>query len=383
LKVNILIKGGHVVDPYRGVDQVEDVGIADGVIADLRGDDVEAERVVDAAGCYVFPGIMDFHTHIYYGATKPGAQPNYLVSSGVTSAVDAGSCGCDHYRHFHDNVIRCSQLCIKTQISCASGGMVGGEENFDPALFDPDGIARVKEQYPDEVIGLKLRFSRGLIDDIGTLEAALRMAEKLGLPLCVHVTDPPCKMEDIANRLRKGDILCHMYHRTGHTIFGPDGLVLDEIRKARERGVLFDATPGRLNGGHKQSLEGLRQHFLPDIIAADTTRDKLYYSTRARSIPFIMSKYLSMGMELPEVIRCVTETPARLMGEEGRRGTLSPGAAGDVAVMKRIDKTVTYFDTGGDPYEGKLLLVPQMTILAGDIAFAQVDFNLPDYDLGR
>lgn len=68
------------------------------------------------------------------------------------------------------------------------------------------------------------------------------------------------------------------------------------------------------------------------------TSDKMFYSVRARSLAFVMSRFLSFGMKLPDVVRCVTETPARLMNMEGRLGTLRAGAFADVSVFRLEDK---------------------------------------------
>jgi dihydroorotase len=185
-------------------------------------------------------------------------------------------------------------------------------------------------------------------------------------------------MEDIANVLRKGDVMCHVYHGTGNTILGEDGQIINEIHKARERGVLFDVANGKMNCSHFVSNEALKQKFLPDIISTDMTGDKLYYASHARSLPFVMSKYISFGMSLYDVVRCTTETPAKVMGMEGQIGTLAPGAFADVSIMKMVDKQATYHDTFGAAYVGNQLLIPQMTISNGEIAFGQIDFNLSE-----
>lgn len=383
MQVDILIKNGHVLDPRQNIDEVRDIGVVFNRIADISGQEVQAVQVIDAAGCYVFPGLIDFHAHIFYRGTANGVSPDFFPATGVTAAVDAGSSGCLNFPVFHDSIIAGSAIRVKAFLSCYSLGLGGAgiAENFDPALFDKKNIARVRHKYPEDVLGLKLRLTKSLVNDIVPLQAALELAEELGeTPVCVHVTNPPCPMEDIARVLRKGDILCHMYHGTGNTILGSDGGVLPEIREARARGVIFDMCNGKTNFSHAVSLKALEQGFYPDIISTDAGLDKLNYDNRSRTLAFIMSKYISYGMKLPDIIRCVTETPARLMGLDGRIGTLAPGAYADISIFKLTRQRVVHYDKDAQAYAGNHLLIPQMTITDGEIAFGQIDFNLWEED---
>ncbi len=381
MKMDMLIRNGRVIDPLRNIDEVRDIGIIGDKIVETAGRDIEATQTVDASGCYVLPGLIDFHTHTYYKKTGLGACPDFLPATGVTAAVDAGSSGCRNFPDFYTDVMLKSPVRMKAYLSCCSIGMAGpgGHEDFAPEHFEADEIARARERYPDRIIGLKLRIGSHLVRDLRPLEAAVEMAERIGgMPLCVHVTDPAGSMRDVAKLLRRGDILCHVYHGTGDTILDAHGRVLDEILKARERGVIFDVANGNLNCYHSVSIAAIREGFLPDIISTDLTRDKLNYAARARTLPFVMSKYLSFGMTLSEVVRCATATPAGVMGMEGRIGTLAPGSSADVTIVRQVKRRVVYRDTASAAYVGNSLLVPQMTVLNGEIAFGQIDFNLPE-----
>jgi predicted amidohydrolase len=306
-----------------------------------------------------------------------------MPSSGVTAVVDAGTAGCDNYRHFHETVVNRSEVRVKAQISCYPTGMAKGHENFDPVLFDEKGTAACFRDYPYEIIGLKIRLSHGLAKNIDTLAAAVRLSENIGgLPVCVHVTNSPCTMEEIACLLRKGDVMCHVYNGTGNTILDETGQVLKKIWQAKERGVVFDAAAGTMNGSHRVAKASLEQGFFPDVIGTDMTGDKLYYSSRARNLPFVMSRFISMGMSVFDVVRCVTEVPAKLMGEENRIGTLKPGAVGNVAVIALKERAFRCYDTDGVELIGDKFLVPQLTVLGGNIAFCQAEFNLPEHDFG-
>jgi predicted amidohydrolase len=167
-----------------------------------------------------------------------------------------------------------------------------------------------------------------------------------------------------------------MYHRTGDNLFDKNDKIPAAFLKARERGVMFDMAHGRTNFSHKVCQDALREGFPPDILTTDMTVEKLFILNQARSLPFVMSQFLSYGMSLTEVVRATTQTPARLMKMEGQIGTLAPGALADVAIFKMTNRKVMYLDKDREKHFGNGLLVPQMTISNGQLAFAQIDFDL-------
>ena len=381
MNIDFLIHNGHVVDPANGVDGIRSIGVQGQRIVDIEGKTVTATNTLDASGCYVFPGLVDYHTHLFFGGALSGCYPDFQVGTGVTSAVDAGSSGCGTYRAFHQAVIVQSRVRIKALLSCYTGGLLSGgfHENFDPALFNKPMIAQLAREFPDTVIGLKMRLSLSgqLTKDIKPLEAAVAMADEIGgLSVCVHVTNPPCAMTDIVSLLRPGDVFCHVFHGKGDILLDKNGKIPPAFLRARERGVIFDVANGRMNCSHKVCRAAIREGFLPDVISTDMGLDKLYLGNHVRSLPFVMAKFLSFGMSLPDVVRSVTETPARLMNMAGKIGTLAPDAFADVAVFRKTDRRTAYLDAENDVQIGEGFLVPQATIINGLLAYAQADFNL-------
>lgn len=378
MKVDIVIKNGHVVDTARNIDKVSDVGVNSRRIVDIENKEIQAVQTIDATGCYVLPGLIDFHTHINSDGSTLGTPPTLLAASGVTSAVDAGTCGCITYPFFHKSTVVNSLVRVKSFLSCYSLGLCGLKflENFDPTLFDEERIAMIKDRYSDEILGLKMRFSIPLVKDFAPLDRAFEIAEKQRMPLCVHTTNPPCSTAELAKRFRKGDIYAHMYHGRGNTILDEHGNIHKEVIKARERGVIFDMAHGNNHFSNEICKVAFEQGFFPDIISTDMSGDKMYYGIRARSLPFVMSKLLSLGMNFNDVVRCVTDTPARLMGMAGQIGTLAPGALADVAILKIEEREFPSIDFSGQIYVGNALLLPQMTIIDGKIVFALTDFSL-------
>jgi predicted amidohydrolase len=280
---------------------------------------------------------------------------------------------------FYKNIIINSAVRIKAFLSCYSMGLGGGKivENFDPALFDKVRIRNAKERIPNDILGLKMRLGHKLKAGIENLQAAVDIANEIeGMAVCVHVTDSPDSLEKVVKILRKGDIMCHCFHGTGNTILDENGKIFDAVWEARERGVYFDQCNGKFNFSIDVSNAALAQGFLPDVISTDMGSDKLNYSPNVRSLPYVMSKYLSCGISLYDVIERTTQTPAKLMHMEGRIGTLAPGAFADVSIFTIEKRRVVHFDTFQKPFVGEHLMVPMMTVTGGQLAYAQAGFNL-------
>ena len=250
-------------------------------------------------------------------------------------------------------------------------------EPLGPESLQWDRIEDTLKQYSDVLLGLKIRISRGIVRELGLkpFEDTLQFAERRGLRVNVHITDPPKPLDEIIPMFRPGDIVCHMYQGSGHTILGEDGRVGACIREARERGVIFDAANGRSNFDYDVAREALAQGFLPDIISTDATALNYNQPEQVKNLPFVMSKYLSMGMKLGQVIRAVTAFPAALMGMEGEIGTLRPGAFADVTVCRLKEERIRFRDTKGTVHYGNQILEPVWVMSKGRIVYCSPDFS--------
>jgi predicted amidohydrolase len=191
-KLDLLIRGGHVVDPSRGIDGEMNIGVRGGVIVPVEAGD-EGLRDVDASGLYVTPGLIDFHTHIFYTGSAISVNPAFLAATGVTGAVDAGTAGCANFKAFFDGVITSSPVRIKSYLNVYGGGQLDTNipEKFEPSEYRPLQIARIVDAYRDNILGLKIRYSKGIASSIDSLKETLRIARDLGLRVCVHTTNPP------------------------------------------------------------------------------------------------------------------------------------------------------------------------------------------------
>lgn len=383
MKADIVIRNGLVVDSSENRSEFRNIAICNGKIIGSNGCEITNEtRIIDADGCYIFPGMIDFHSHLFYGGSHLGIMPDMMLSQGVTSAVDAGTAGWMNYKSFYNRVITRSELRIKAFLNVYSRGIPGNGvmSRPNPRFFREDKISQLVEAYAEHIIGLKVQIGRESVGDNGryVLEETVALAERLGrLRVCVHVTNAGVSASEIVGILRPGDIFCHMYQGKGDAIILNDrGVICEEVIEARKRGVIFDAANGNNHFDLRIAKRALEQGFKPDVISSDFTRASICSSTRLRTFAFIMSKYMNLGVDLIDIIRAVTETPAKLMGEEGHLGTLREGAEADITIMRLLKKPCVFKDTNDDVFYGCQLLVPQLTMKGSRLLYCAADFDI-------
>lgn len=389
MKADYIIRGGRVMDPSAGADEVKDIVVRNMRIVDPEGEAVACapDRIIDAAGMIVTPGLIDFHTHLFHEGSTICIHPDMMVAQGTTAAVDAGSAGTATYEAFHKSVVAQSLVRIKGFLTVYSGGQLDSKlcEDFNPALYNTDKMERVIDRYRDNILGLKIRLTKGIVPD-GTgadyLKACVELADKLNhrlgtsLRVCVHTTNSPVSAGELAACLRPGDIFTHCFQGVGNAIVLEDGSIDPGVLEARKRGVLFDAANGKGNFGLETARKALAAGFLPDIISTDLTADKFNRPLYVKSLPLEISKYLNLGLDLMSVLERVTVRPAEIMGMAGRIGTLQPGAYADIAVFKQKEAHYIHKDFRDDELRGDVILAPQLTMCAGEIQYCQADFYL-------
>ena len=378
---DLVIENGRVIDTQAGCDGLYSIGISGCQVAALSKGPLQGTYKVDASGCIVTPGLIDFHTHLFAGGSEYGIHPDALLSQGVTSAVDAGTSGSAGFEAFYRSIIQPSMVTVKAFVSLGATGLCdpNHHQNYAREKVNVRRLKALKALYPDTILGLKVSLSKKDVGDLGIepLRSAVELADELGdLRVCIHSTDPPCDSEELLGLLRPGDILCHCYHGTGPCILDEQGDIKDCYRDARRRGVLFDMANGISHFSHRSAAKAIQSGFLPDIVSSDMVSFAYGQSRRNRSLPYVMSKLLALGIELPYLIRAVTETPAALMGMAGKIGTLAPGAFADLAIFRLEDCEVDFEDAQGTYFRGKTLFCPQMTLKNGQIVFFQNNFNL-------
>ncbi|MEH4622319.1 metallo-dependent hydrolase [Phytobacter diazotrophicus] len=386
MKLDILIKNGLVADLDSGSYINQNIGIVGNRIVDLHTADSQAETVIDAAGCIVLPGLIDFHAHVFHGGTAISVNPDVLcLPNGVTSVVDAGSSGWVNYKLFRNSVIHTAQTRIKSYLnvvnvglSTLGGGPTGYLENTNPANYNVEKISQTLNENRDNILGLKLRYSQ----DIATgrnfssdpFYAAVALARELKTTLCVHVTDSRLPADELIGHFQADDIYAHCFHGTGNAILKESGEVFPAIKEAKARDVIFDCSNGVAHFDFTVARNAMEQGFNPDIISTDLTLRNSLRTDKVFSLLFIMSKYLNMGMSFFDVVRAVTRTPARLMKMEGQIGTLAPGAFADIAIVKLRKEKIVFEDTKGTQLEGDRYIDNCATISNGQIVYRRQRF---------
>ncbi len=376
---DILIRGGWVIDPARSRSGLEDLLVQGVRIAAIpSGEKTEANQVIDATDCLVLPGLIDFHAHLFARGTEIGVFPDpALLPQGVTTAVDGGSAGIGNFDSFVQSIIATSQTRILGDLNVSPTGIMTDRyhEDVRPHNYDLPKTKEIFARYKGKLLALKIRQSCEIVGEMGLapLRATLKMAEAIGCPVVVHITNPPSSPEELAALLRPGDVFCHVYHGKGQTILSKDGKVLPGIRRARQRGVIFDAANGRSHFSLVTAHAAIADGFFPDVLSTDLTVSSLY-GDYAFGLPYIMSKYLNLGMPLEDVVAACTATPAKLIGLKGTVGTLAPGAFADIAVFRLKKHSMVFLDSLRESFRGEQLLIPQLTIIGGKVVYRQIDF---------
>lgn len=377
----LLLKNGHVLDPYNQIDQVADVLVEDGKIVQVGQVRERADNAIDASGCYVTPGLIDHHCHLYPLAKIGLPAEAVCFASGVTTAVDAGSAGCATYPE-HRPFIQSSKLGIRAYLNVCSTGLsrLPVLEDADPAHWDEGAIRACFDQYAGELLGLKLRTSAPIVKELGyaPLRAAVELAEKLGVSVMVHCTNPPGEMSELLSILRPGDVLTHMYMNQGSAIV-ENGVVKDCVLQARERGVVFEAADARAHFGLEVAQTAIRAGFWPDILASDLTALSMHLRPTAFNMAMQIAKYKELGIPFSTLIKLCTQAPAAHMGMLDTIGSLTVGHAADVAVFRPLQRETIFGDRpygneGQKQMMGETVYEPVLTLKDGDMVYRSVTF---------
>lgn len=384
----IRIRHGRVVDPMNKIDAIAEVVIEKdqilAVIPETLSETKETEGLadeLDATGCLVTPGLIDHHTHLYPYAKIGLPAEAVCFATGVTTAVDAGSCGCNTYEEKRD-FQRMTKLDVLAYLNVCSTGLdsLPVLEDVNPSHWDEGKIKDCLQKYPDELVGLKLRTSAPIVKELGyePLKAAVQMAERLGTHLMVHSTNPPGEFAELLEILRPGDILTHMYMNQGSCLVEKNRVIAAAYR-ARERGVLFEAADARLHFGMDVATQAVKEAFYPDLLATDLTALSMNLRPTAFHMAMQVSKYIHLGIPLEKVIALCTEAPARQLGLEKTAGSLTVGHKADVAVFRPVSAENVF---GDRPYGnkeqrlsmGNTIYKPMLTIKNGEMVYRDMLF---------
>ena len=388
-RYDLLLKGGHVIDPADNIDAVMDVAISDGKIAAVQRHipGGQAGKSVDVGGLFVTPGLIDIHVHVGNGGAPPnwfspdapshippfGVPADLFLTYGVTTAVDAGSSGADTFLGLKQEVIDHSRVHVLAFLNIGADGMNGGlEQNVDQ--MDVQRCVATINEYRDHIVGVKAAhyWTVGPWDELHTPWANVDRAEECGrlagVPVMMDVVPrPPLRSYDelILSKMRPGDILTHVFAQSFPIIL-ENGKVNPILFEARKRGVIFDVGHGAGSFWFRNAVPAVEQGFIPDSISTDSHLGSIIGP--AVDMDNVMSKFLAMGVPLEDVIRRSTVNPAHEINRPDL-GTLSVGRPADIAVLQVLHGHFGYIDDGYARMNGDVKLIDRMTIVGGRILY--------------
>jgi dihydroorotase len=370
---DLILRGGRIIDPSQNLDRVADVAFAAGKVAAI-GDNLAAgprTETRDARGAIVTPGLIDLHTHVYWGGTSIGVDAAALARTSATvTFVDAGTAGPANFLGFRKHVIEPSPVRILPFLNVSFPGiyafsktvMVG--ECDDLRLLDLRECVRVAREHADMIVGIKVRVGRGAGGSSGVapLDMALEVAEEVGLPLMAHIDHPPPSRREVLARLRRGDILTHCFRPFPNAPALPGGGVRPEVLAARERGVVFDIGHGAGSFGFATTRAMLAAGFKPDVISSDV--HSVSIDGPAHDLLHTLGKFHALGMTLPEVVAAATCNAAGAV-RRPEIGTLKPGAIGEASIFEVVKGPVDYRDVLGESFVGDIGFKARGVVLNG------------------
>ncbi|MDP9363547.1 MAG: amidohydrolase/deacetylase family metallohydrolase [Chloroflexota bacterium] len=386
--VDLLLRGGHVIDPAGGTDGPADVAIAGGRIAAVGPNLPHAAgRVLDVAGHYVVPGLIDMHAHVFHThkRSRLSLDPHvHTFSCGVTTVVDAGTPGWRDLADFKAEVIDPAKIRVLTYVNIVGSGMLGAWEH-DVAEMRPKLAAAAAEEFADVVVGIKTAhyWANRPFDaehpPWAAVDAALEAGELCGLPVMVDfypmLPERPYP-QLILEKLRPGDIHTHVFAQQ-FPIIDEKGKVHDHLFRARERGVIFDVGHGAASFWFRNAAPAIRQGFVPDSISTDLHTGNV--NGPVVDMLTTMNKILNLGVPLGDVIARSTVAPAHEIGRP-KLGTLRPGAEADVAVLALEEGDFSFVDCGQTRLDGRLRLRCALTLRAGEVVYNPDGWGLPTWD---
>jgi dihydroorotase len=414
-RYDLLLKGGHVIDPANGIDAKMDVAISLGKIAAVEKDIPanQATRVVDVSGLYVTPGLIDIHYHVGHGgaplnwfspdaathevlsaATLASADPraplvpygipaDLALQSGVTTIVDAGSAGADTFLQEKEEVIDHAKVRVLAFLNIVSDGMKGGlEQSVDQ--MNVKRCADTIQKYPDIIVGVKTAhyWTQRPLDEVhptwAAVDRAIACGEAAKVPVMFDFWPRPERSyaELILQKARPGDIHTHVFAQQFPIIV--DGKLNPILEQARNRGVIFDVGHGGGSFWFRNAVPAVKQGFIPDSMSTDLHTGDF----TILSMSNVMSKFLSMGVPLNDLIRRSTVNPAREI-HRPELGTLSLGKEADVAVLEELYGHFGYVDSGYAKMDGTSQIVARMTIRAGRILYDPSGLSMVPWEKAR
>jgi dihydroorotase len=386
-KYDLLLKGGHVIDPKNKISAVRDVAIANGKVVAVAAkiDPTEAFKVVDVSGYYVTPGLIDIHVHVFAGTGERGSYAGdnsvypdgFTFRAGVTTVADAGCAGWRNFEDFKQRIIDRSKTRVLAFINIVGNGMRGGKFEQDLADMEAKPTAEMALRHKDLIIGVKTAHYAG--PEWTPVERAVEAGTLANIPVMVdfginHAERPLSEL--VTRKLRPGDIYTHLYSGLRNEQV-ESGKVNPALWEGRKRGVIFDVGHGGGSFLWRIAVPAMKEGFVPDSISTDLHIGSM--NAGMKDMLNVMDKFLAMGMSIDDVILRSTWNPAREIKRE-ELGHLAPGAVADVAVLRLEKGAFGFVDMNGARLRGTQKLTCELTLREGKVVYDLNGITRPDWD---
>jgi dihydroorotase len=385
-RYDLLLRGGHVVDPKNHVSAIRDVAIKDGKIAEVSEhiDAASALKTVDVKGLYVTPGLVDIHFHAYASTGEKGSYAgdnsvwpdDFTFRTGVTTVADAGSSGYKNFEDFKAHIIDRSKTRVLAFLNIVGAGMRGPKYEDNLADMEPGPVAAMAEKYPHIIVGVKTAHFSG--PEWTPVENAVKAGTEAHIPVMVDFgANRPERPIDIllTQKLRPGDIYTHCYSGLRNELL-PNGKINPGMFAGRKRGVIFDVGHGGGSFSWQVATAAIQQGFLPDSISTDMHVSSM--NAGMKDMLNVMSKFLALGIKPDQIIEWSTWNPAREIHHEDL-GNLSVGSPADVAVLSLDHGHYGFTDMYGARMDGTEKFECQITVRNGKIVYDLNGISRPDW----
>ncbi|MEX1228769.1 MAG: hypothetical protein WEB58_00935 [Planctomycetaceae bacterium] len=328
------------------------VAVGDHIIGD-------AKQKLDFPDGILLPGLVDLHAHPARSNSKFGVDPDrYLLPQGITTVMSQGDAGASTWDEYRRSTIENSRTRVRLALNVAAcGEATDGPCCGDLSQLDVPAAIRAIERSDGLIWGVAVNTSKpgcGESDPREVLSRAVAIAEAAGKLLLFGMRDPrEWPFAEQMERLRPGDVVTYSYRKSPHNIC-ETGRVDSAIRKARERGILFDVCHGKASFSFEVAEQALADDFPPETISSDFYAAHLDANPQL-TLPLHLSKLIAAGLDEPSAFQAVTRRPSEILGLAHEIGRLEGGRCADVCVLQYTEEPVTLVDVVGATRCGRVL----------------------------